>query len=137
VEDSRSESGEVGREKAVRRIYGALPAFEEVEKGDEEDLGSSPPPARNENTSKKEQPSVYLRGRAERITYRALTRKWVSAKDAVFRARIGGLGDMRLSAMYSVLQKLEIKGLVEKKAARKTGKVTRWVWRKTKLTKYP
>ena len=131
MENSRSQSSPFRREKPVRRIYGALPATKKVEKGDEEDLGSPPPPARNENTSKKEQPPVYLKGRLERITYRALNNKWMERDDLRIRIRMYGLPTIGRVQLHYALQRLENKGLIERKAKETQWSRNEWLWKRT------
>tara|TARA_R100001244_G_scaffold130924_2_gene103515 strand:- start:8248 stop:8703 length:456 start_codon:yes stop_codon:yes gene_type:complete len=135
MEDSRGQGGEVGGEEKVRRVYGALPASKKVETGDEEqEPGKSPPPKHNKNKSKKERTAVYLKGRLERIAYRALNEDWMERDDLRIRMRMYGLGYLGRVQLHYTLIRLERKGLIERMAKKTDRSINEWLWRKTKAS---
>lgn len=131
MENSGGQSRQVRREKTVRRIYGALPAAQEMEKGDEEKSGSPPSPTRGENTIKKEQSPVYLKGRLERITYRALNGDWMERDDLRVRIRMYGMPTIGRVQLHYALERLENKGLIERKAKKSKWRRNEWLWKRT------
>jgi hypothetical protein len=129
MEDGRGKSSKSRGKEKVRRIYGALPATQKVEKGDESEKQGRPSPPKNK--TKKERPAGYLKGRLERIAYRALNDDWMERDDLRIRMRMYGLGYLGRVQLHYALIRLEEKGLIKRKAKKTERKVNEWLWRRT------